>query len=215
MNNLRIGYPKGSVMLASLIMVVIIAMMYMIMIKSILPAGNRGGGSSIKQDRPWRLDDLIVPSDILIDMPNKSQVVVGDGFVIKADVSRDGSDREFAILNFKGSGEVNGKWECNYTHDSREYGYIATYAGNIVADKEFTDESGTDESLLFFIVKGTYMQRVYHIDIGEKLTEGIIYLTGWVDTDRGLKGILTITTDDITDKDKWAASYGLLAVGVE
>ncbi len=209
MNNAIRRHPRGSMALATLIVVVIIASLYMILIKSILPVGNSGGGRAVKQDRPWRLDHLIVPADQHIDMPKPPKVAIDEEFVLKAAVSRGESIRDFAILKFDPNGEVSGKWECNYTHQERQYSYIATYAGNIVADKEFSDDSVSDDSLLFFIVKGTYTQRVQHVDIGEKLTEGIIYLTGWVGADKSLQGILTITTDDITDKDKWAASYYL------
>ena len=196
--------------LATLVVVVIILVLYMTLIKGFFPSSVPGrGGSSVKQDRPWRLDHLIMPADKHVDMPEPPQLVISDDFELKAAVSRNDSDRGFAELKFQDNGTVSGKWQCDYTHETRQYSYIATYAGNIVADKEFSDESGTDESLLFFIVRGTYTQRVYHPDLGEKLTEGIIYLSGWIAPDKSLKGKLTITTDDITDKDKWAASYEL------
>ena len=199
-------------MLATLIVVVIIAALYVILMKAILPFGGMGGGGGtpIKQVRPWLLEDLITPADKLIDMPKPPKVAIDEVFEVKAAVSRNGSDRNFATLKFDISGDVSGKWQCDYTTDGREYSYMAVYAGNIVADREFSDENGDDESLLFFIVKGTYTQRVFHPDLGEKLTEGIIYLTGWIGPDKGLKGILTIT-DDVTAKDMWAASYELAA----
>jgi hypothetical protein len=209
MNNAYRRHPKGAMVLATLVVVAIIAVLYMMIIKAILPVGSGGGGPSVKQDRPWRLDDLIVPNNGLVDMPESPKLVIDDGFELKAAVSRNGSDRGFAVLQFDSNGEVSGKWLCDYTHETREYSFISTYAGNIVVDKEYSDDTGSDESLLFFIVKGKYTQRKYHPDFGEQLTNGIIYLTGWVETNKSLKGILTITTDDITDKDKWAASYEL------
>jgi hypothetical protein len=130
-------------------------------------------------------------------------------------VSRNDGDRDFATLKFDANGEITGNWNCNYTHQEREYDFSSSYKGNIVADREFSDEDGSDETKLFFIVKGTYKQTVYHVDIGDKITEGIVYLTGWVDPDKSMEGILTITTDDITDKDKWAASYELVAPAIE
>jgi len=213
MNNLRRKHPKGFMALVVLISVVIVLVLYVIVMKAFLPAGRSGGGSSVRQDRPWLLDDLIVPAGELIDMPESPRLVITDDFVLKPTVSRDESNRGVAVLKFGGNGVVSGKWQCDYTHEERQYGYIATYAGNIVIDKEFSDKTGTDDSLLFFIVKGKYTQRVYHPDIGEKLTNGIIYLSGWVGPDKSLTGKLTITTDDITDKDKWAASYNLLSGG--
>ena len=216
MNNVHRRHPDGFMALVVLISVVIVLVLYVIVMKAILPAGHSGGGSSVRQDRPWLLDDLIMPAGELIDMPESPQLVITDDFVLKPTVSRDESDRGFAVLKFGGNGVVSGKWQCDYTHEERQYSYIATYAGNIVIDKkaEFTGETPsrheiTDDSLLFFIVKGKYTQRVYHPDIGEKLTNGIIYLSGWVGPDKSLTGKLTITTDDITDKDKWAVSYEL------
>ena len=198
--------------LASLIAVVIVLVLYMTLMKAFFPASVPArGGSSVKQDRPWLLDDLILPPDKLVEMPKPPKLVIKNDFRLKAAVSREDTDRGFADLKFDNNGTVSGKWNCDYTHQQRQYSYIATYAGNIVADKEFEDEAGTDESQLFFIVKGTYTQRMYHPDIGEKLTKGIIYLSGWIAPDKNLTGKLTITTDDIEDKDKWAASYDLTA----
>jgi hypothetical protein len=208
MNNSIRRHPKGSIAIATLIVVAIIAVLYMMLIKAVLPGANLGG-PAVMQDRPWLLDDLISPADRLIDAPNDSQVALNDGFELKAAVSRNGSDRDFAILKFHGSGLVSGNWKCDYTHEERQYSFSAEYKGNIVPDREFSDEAGTDDTRLFFITKGTYTQRIYHVDVGEKVTKGIIYLTGWVATDKSLTGILTITTDDLTDRDKWAASYDL------
>ncbi|MCF7955487.1 MAG: hypothetical protein K9M75_06775 [Phycisphaerae bacterium] len=213
MDNMLRRRSKGFMALVVLVSVVIVLILYMMMMKAILPAGRSGGGSSVRQDRPWLLDDLILPAGELIDMPEPPRLVIKDDFTLKPTVSRDGSNRGVAVLKFGGNGVVSGKWECDYTHEERQYSYIATYAGNIVIDKEFSDKMGTDKSLLFFIVKGKYTQRVYHPDIGEKLTNGIIYLSGWVAPDKSLTGKLTITTNDITDKDKWAASYDLLSAG--
>lgn len=214
MNNTRRRHPKGFMGLTVLISVVIVLILYMSIMRAFFP--DSVPGSFVKQDRPWRLDDLILPPDKLVDMPKAPQLVIDDAFELKAAVSRKGSDRGFADLKFDENGIVSGKWECNYTHEEREYGYIAMFAGNIVTDKkaESTGESPSrheisDESLLFFIVKGKYSQRVYHPDMGEKLTTGIIYLTGWVGPDKSLKGLLTITTNDLEDKNKWIVSYEL------
>lgn len=214
MNNPARRHPRGSMALATLIVVAIIATMYMILIRGILPGGG-GGGRPVIQDRPWRLEKLLVPSDKLIDLPEPPQVSVNEGFELKAAVSRNGSDRQFSTLKFEGNGNVSGKWLCKYTHEERQYDFSAEYKGNVVVDREFSDESGSDETKLFFIVKGTYTQHVYHVDIGDKVTEGIIYLTGWVDPDKSMEGILTITTDDITDRDKWAASYELVSPAMQ
>jgi hypothetical protein len=212
MNTHTRRHPKGFIAIALFAGIAIVLILYVTMLKGYFP-GVSDRGSGVKQDRPWLLDDLIVGADDFIEMPNAAQVDLDDGLELNAAVSRDGSERGVASLLFDAYGEVSGKWECDYTHDEREYSFMATYAGNIVADKEFSGEDGSNDSLLFFIVKGSYTQRKYHEDFGEQITEGIVYLTGWVDRDESLRGKLTITTDDIEDKDKWAASYELRSSG--
>lgn len=213
MNNIRKRHPDGFMALMLLITVAIALVLYMSLMKALLPEPK--GGRADNQDRPWLLEDLIEPDGKIIDMPEPPKIEITKDIEIKAKVSRDGSNRGVAELKFYDNGTVSGKWLCDYTHEERQYSYIATYAGNIVNDKVFSDETGKDKSKLFFIAKGEYNQRVYHPDMGEKLTKGIIYLTGWLGADKSIVGLLTVTTGDrAEERDKWSASYDLLSEGL-
>ena len=62
-----------------------------------------------------------------------------------------------------------------------------------------------DESKLYFITKGTYKQTAYNAKTGTKtLDEGLVYVTGWLNTDYSVSGLITITTDKT-----WSATYTL------
>jgi len=198
----------GFVGLIVLVSVAIVLILYMTTMKSIFPGVGSGGG--VQEDRPWLLDELILPADEIIDMPEEPKLVINEDFTVDAEVSRNDSDRGIAQLLFSYTGNVSGKWFCEYTHEDRTYNYAALYSGNIVTDKTFSDKNGKDKSLLFFIVKGNYTQRVYHPEMGDKITKGVVYLSGWVGPDKGLVGKLTVTTDNIEDKDKWSASYDIV-----
>jgi len=63
----------------------------------------------------------------------------------------------------------------------------------------------TDESMLYFITKGTYKQACRNTEAGTETSEaGLVYVTGWLCPDYSVNGLVTITTDR-----SWSASYTL------
>jgi len=194
--------PKGYAVLVVLVVLVIGLMIYMLQMKAFLAPARIPGGRSVQVERPWLQEDLIVPADKLIRLPKAPKVDLASGFTVSASVTRDGSDRGVALIDFDGSGEVEGTWNCAYAHEDRQYKYQASFKGNIDIEQTFSDKSGEDKSLLFFITKGQYRQSTYTPGMDEEITDGVIYFTGWVAPDRSIRGLATITTDQ-----SWSASY--------
>jgi hypothetical protein len=113
------------------------------------------------------------------------------------------SDRGTATLEFAVSGEVSGTWRCEYSHEDRDYTFDAAFAGNIDASNTYSEQGVVDESRLYFITKGAYRQTAYNVEAGTKtLDEGLVYVTGWLNTDHSANGLITITTDKT-----WSAVY--------
>lgn len=200
LNNNR--HPRGIVAIAVLVVVVIGMMIYMLQMKAFFSVARVPGDRSVKVERPWLQEHLIVSADKLIKLPKPPKPDLGSGFTLNASVSRDGAGRGTAILVFDGSGEVHGTWNCAYSHENRQYKYEASFKGNIDINKTYSDKSGEDESLLFFITKGTYSQKTFTPDMGEEVSDGTIYFVGWVRPDRSVHGLATITTDQ-----SWSAGY--------
>jgi hypothetical protein len=115
----------------------------------------------------------------------------------------DGNDRGTATIEFAVSGEAKGVWYSEYSNEDRDYTMEATFAGNIDIDKTYSTGEIVDKSRLYFITKGTYKQTAYNAEAGTKtLDEGLVYVTGWLNTDYSVNGLITITTDKT-----WSAVY--------
>ena len=125
----------------------------------------------------------------------KSSSIVGlGGFAITCPVTSEGADRGDATLEFNIAGEVSGSWHCEYSANDRDYRLDADFTGNIDVDQTFSDDSGSDESLLYFITKGSYTHKIYSSQAGRTTEEtGIIYATGWLEDDYTASGKIVIT----------------------
>lgn len=200
-------YRRGFVLLLVLAAIAILAILYVMQMETFLGPVLPGGQSTAKH-RPWLEEDRIVPSDKLIKPPRPPKPALGEPLALTAIVKIDGSDRGSATLEFAVSGEVKGVWYSEYSNEDRDYTMEATFAGNIDTDKTWSEGEATDESRLYFITKGAYKQTAYNVEAGTKtLDEGLVYVTGWLNTDYSASGLITITTDKT-----WSATYTLETV---
>lgn len=195
---------RGAVLLLLLVAIAILALLYVIQMDAFFgPIGTRGRVPA--EHRPWLEEYRIVPGDKLIRPPQPPKPAISEPLILTANVWLDESDRGTAILEFAVSGEVSGTWNCEYSHDDRDYRFDAGFAGNIDVTKTYSEEEVEDESQLYFITKGTYKQTAYNIETGiETSEEGVVYVTGWLRADYSVSGLITITTDRT-----WSATYTL------
>lgn len=195
---------RGFAVLLLLLAIAILAILYILQMEAFFGPVAPGGQSTAKH-KPWLEEDRIVPSDQLIKPPRPPKPAISEPLTLSAQVRMDESDRGTALLEFAISGEVKGTWYSEYSNKARDYTMEATFVGNIDASKTYSEGEAADESRLYFITKGTYKQTVYNTEASTKaLDEGLVYVTGWLNTDYSVSGLITITTDKT-----WSATYTL------
>jgi hypothetical protein len=192
----------GYAILIVVVAVALLVLLYFMDIQAIF-----GPSVSVKQarpeERPWLEEGLIVAADKLIKLPKPPKPELKEPFRITAPVFFNESERGQVTLYFTAAGEVSGSWYCEYSHESRDYAFDATFTGNIDVTKAYTKNDRVDNSMLYFITKGDYTQMLYNVDTGRRNTEqGLVYVTGWVMPDYSAEGLITITTDK-----SWSATY--------
>ena len=184
---------RGSAILIVLVAVVILMMLYFIDIQAIF-GPNLKDRSPKPTVRPWLQEDRLVGPEQLIKMPKPPKPTIDEDFTITAPVTSEGADRGEAALEFNTAGEVGGSWHCEYSNNDRDYRFDADFTGNIDVTQTFSDDSASDESLLYFITKGSYTHQIYSSQAGRTTEEkGIIYVTGWLEDDYTASGKIVIT----------------------
>jgi len=176
-----------------LVAVVIVMILYFINARAIF-GPNLKDRSGKPTARPWLQEDRLAGPDELIRMPKPPKPTIGEDFTVTASVTTGDSDRGKVILDFNTAGEVTGNWFCEYSNNDRDYRFDADFAGNIDVTKTFSDDNGSDESLLYFIARGRYTHRIYNSPDGRTTEElGIVYVTGWLASDYTASGRIVIT----------------------
>jgi hypothetical protein len=184
---------RGAAILMLLVAIVILMMLYFLDIRAIF-GPNLGDISGKPTARPWLQEDRLVAPDKLIEMPKPPKPTIDEDFTITCPVTSDGSGRGKVALEFNTAGEVGGNWHCEYSGNDRDYRFDADFTGNIDVTQTFSDDSGSDESLLYFITKGSYTHRIHNSQTGRTTEEkGIIYATGWLEDDYTASGKIVIT----------------------
>ncbi|MGI6273187.1 MAG: hypothetical protein ACOYLD_12625, partial [Anaerohalosphaeraceae bacterium] len=186
-----------------LVAVAILMVLYFLDVHRIFGPGL-SGRSSVPESRPWLEEDLIKGPGEEIRMPKAPKPQLDEQREITAAVSREGAERGTMELTFGADGRVRGTWGCAYRHGNQDYTYDSSFAGNIDAKKVFVSAEGTkDKSLLYFIARGPYTQRMTNVNNGQTTTEeGTIWVTGWLGADYSARGLITITTDNT-----WSVTY--------
>ncbi|MCK5172435.1 MAG: hypothetical protein KAR47_03540 [Planctomycetes bacterium] len=193
----------GSALLMLLITVAIVMMLYFADFRAIFGPGITTR-SSRSEYRPWLDEHRIANPDKIIEMPKPPKPTLDDPVSLVANVTREGSDRGKLKLRFSNVGETAGRWRCQYSHQDRDYTFDSEFAGNIDAEKTYSQGPETDGSQLFFITRGSYRKTIRNTAT-DVLTaeEGIVYVTGYMKPDHSAAGLITITNQDHS----WSASY--------
>ncbi len=153
--------------------------------------------------KPWLTEDLILPPEMIIEMPEPPKPEINEKLTITAAVTRDSKDRGTVEITFDIDGRVTGAWASDYTHEEQAYSYDATFAGNIDVDRMCTKDGKDDKSQLYFFTKGKYTQKsTQTVTNAESTEDGTIYVTGQMAPNHSAKGQITITTDR-----KWSIVY--------
>lgn len=194
---------NGAAMLLVLVAVAIMMVLYFLDLRMIF-GPSLDGQSNAPASRPWLEEDLLASSEEVIDLPKAPKPQLTEPRRMTAAVTRQGAERGTMELAFGTDGRVSGTWRCGYRHGDQDYAYDASFAGNIAADRIYVSDGGVrDRSLLYFITKGAYTQRLTDTNTNRTTREeGTIYVTGWLGPDGSARGLVTITTDR-----KWSVTY--------
>jgi len=189
-------------LLMLLIVMVIGMMLYFVDIRAIFGPSRPGRPAKI-EDRPWRIENLIVPEEQDIKLPHSPKIDITEPLELAAQVQRNGQPRGGVKIRLTPAGRLLAEWETFYTHEKRNYRITAKIAGNINSKYPCNDKAGNqDDTLLFFIGKGQYQQLTSAADGLAAEENGTVYLLGSVSPQKQIRGTLTITTDQ-----SWSAVY--------
>jgi len=193
---------RGSVLLAMLMAIVILMALYFLDIRTIFrPAGrtvNKPG-----EVLPWLEEDRLIGPTKFVQLPQPPKPTLEKARSIATTVTRDGQERGQIKMEIGADGMITGSWDCEFTQDTRQATFAATFAGNVDITKTFQDAQGEQPSYLYLYTMGHYTETIYD----RKTTQGgvhggQVYVTGWLRPDGSAMGTLTITTDK-----KWHAEY--------
>lgn len=192
---------------AILILLIVLAigmMIYFMDIRAIWGPGLQFDKNSNKpENRPWQMEDLLVPENQTVSVPGKRQPELLEPVMINASVQRNNAPRGNLHLLFGKDCRVTADWVSGYEHDKTKYQLESRMKGNIVPSKLYSDPNhNEDPTRLFFIAKGPYTQTAKTHDNLSQTEQGTAYILGWLCPDNSAEGTITITTDQ-----KWSAVY--------
>lgn len=194
---------KGFALIGLVVVIAILMMLYFVDMRAVFRTEvNNTKTSTIK---PWFEEERIVPDDQSIKSPGSPKIELYGKETFQTPVYRGQDQRGNITVTIDANGKVTCHWNAQYQQTDRFYVYQATAAGNIDVEKTFTQDGKKDKSRLFFITKGSYKKATCkgqdHAEVID-VEEGEMYVTGWIDTDFTIQGLITITTDR-----SWSAQY--------
>lgn len=191
-------------MLGLLIVLVIGMMIYFLDMKAIFGPGRQYNRNSNRpEDRPWQMEDLLVPEDQIVSVPRKGQPELLETLNLAASVQRNRAPRGSVNIAFGKDCRMVANWSTQYEYDKKTYQLQTQMKGNAVASRVYCDANkNEDKTRLFFIGKGPYTQTTQFADAPPRTEQGTAYITGWLSPDNSLQGAITITTDQT-----WSAVY--------
>ncbi|MCI0499531.1 MAG: hypothetical protein L0Y36_07610 [Planctomycetales bacterium] len=198
--------PGGYAILIVLIAAAILMLLYFVQIDAFFGPRQPGRQPTGIEQRPWLLEDRLVPEGGGVAIPNPPKPELNEPFEIAAPVSRNAAPRGQVVIAFAPDGRILARWECGWAEDERSNRIRAEMKGNIDAGRTYEDASGKDKSRLFFIAKGGYRKTAAGPGTDSAQEQGTAWLIGWLRPDRSAAGYITITTDQA-----WAAAYAFEA----
>lgn len=192
---------NGYAILIVLIAIAILLILYAVQMKALFVPQNLPKQSTGIQQRPWLLEDLLVPEGEVIKLPRSPKPQLAEPIQLNAGVKREDIDRGTAVIHLETNGRVRAAWKTEYVQNEQPTSITAEMNGNINIKQTYEDQNGTDKSRLFFIAKGSY-QKTADTLTGGADEKGAAYILGWLKPDHTAHGYITITTDE-----KWSAVY--------
>lgn len=189
---------NGYALLIVLIAAAILLLLFATQMKTLFVPRGVKRATGIEQ-RPWLLEELLVPAGETIKAPRSPKPTLEASFVLGADVQRDGIERGTAEIAFEPDGRIRAVWETEYVSNENTHAITAEMSGNVSVKQTYEGPDGADKSRLFLIGKGTYQKTTTGADGDE---EGVAWLVGWLRPDYSAVGHITLTTNR-----KWAAVY--------
>jgi len=201
----------GFALLMLVIALAIGLIIYMMMLRAVMPGVGEGGREQVRVwDEEWRLDP---------ESPERKKAAkktakylslkppITEELKLQGDVRLDNEDRGKIKLVFAPDGKVKGTWEAKYKHGDIEYEIAAEFAGVTDPTNTFREGEAVRTDLLYFITRGTYSQKSWDSkNERESEQKGVVYAAGWLDGAYQARGEITLTTDK-----SWAAVYSYSA----
>lgn len=195
---------KGFAAILGLLVVLVIAMMiYFLDIKAIFgPSQQYVSRPTQEEDRPWLMETMLVAADKTVPPPHRGQPELLKIINLQGSVQRNNAPRGRIALTFSRDCRILADWSTQYNDEKKTHSIHSLMKGNIVPDKAYSDDNGSDPSRLYFYAKGAYTQTTQSSDNTSQTENGVAYIMGWLRPDYTAEGTITITTDQ-----SWSALY--------
>jgi len=154
-----------------------------------------------KQDLnlPWNQQFLILKKGKEPEKPTKYQVALSIPLKIKAKITEQDQPRGKVEMLIHPNGTIDGEWTGEYSTEYPPVNFLVvsgTVRGNIVPSKVHKNNDREDHTKLYFITKGDLL--ILETNLENKKVrnfKGLIYITGWIETDRNLTAEIIITSN--------------------
>ncbi|MBN2269167.1 MAG: hypothetical protein JXN61_01045 [Sedimentisphaerales bacterium] len=195
---IRSPWRSGYIMLLSLLIVVLIGLViYVVM------TGEGIDLTTGEKDTspPWRqwTKNLIELKKKPIGTPSPDQPQLAGALQFMTDAWEDQQKRGSIQLAILPDGTIEGQWSGQYwiskTLDHQVM--AASFKGNIVPERIYSDENGEDTTKLYFIGHGGFSILETNSETSRvRNVMGDLYITGWLDGGNNAAGKITITSDE-------------------
>lgn len=190
---------KGYVLLLVLLGVAIVVVLYTADLKRIF-----GWGEAPKDDSMVEAD-RIAGSEDEIALPAGTKPSLAKFRDFRASVEREGHSVGQAHVLIGLNGVVLGSWDGEYTNEDKTVlTYQTSFAGNVDAQKTFTDTEGQeDPSLLYFVAEGKFIKQAYNTrSTRGGVAAGKSFIAGWLHPDGRAHGEIVLSYDS-DEFEKW------------
>jgi hypothetical protein len=190
----------GFVLIMIVVAVAIGLIIYMMMLRAVMPdMGGDGNREAKVWEEEWRLDPCS-PERIKAAKKAKKYLAlkpaITEKLSLEGAVTLGAEPRGRIRLVLLPDGSVKATWESKYTHGDVEYEITAESSGVTDPTRTF-EEGGTPRpELLYFICRGKYTQKSWDArnELAAEQT-GVAYVDGWLSRELAARGQITLTTD--------------------
>ena len=190
---------KGMALLFLLLGIIVVMVGYYLVMN---PKPSSDSLQEQKQDPekyPWVEESRIKKDAEDTYKPKPEQPQIKDVTIYKAEVTKDGKERGIVLIEVDPTGLVQVRWFGEYmtaTPRMEFQIFPSSATGNIDPTKIYEDENDMDYEKLYIITKGSFSMLETNYENGKvRKIAGFLYLTGWLDKQRQIKGYLSITSD--------------------